>query len=393
MESYILYPDGSPGQADSQPVHLEAVPDNHIAATALLTGTQMGAHQFQYELILETGAGSELLVKSSVGFDTGPAGIIRLTTDQDSYPDTSDPVEATLEIYSRAGGPAQLTLTPDEGPDTGLATTLSAGYQTLTLFLNGPIPAGRRLLAASLEMDGHAAGARTRFNYGTSLPDLRPGAPWVAAGGTLTRTLTALVSNEGQSPAASSTVRFYDGSVPLGTATLPALDGGEGATASVVWDIQGQGGEHALRVSVDPVAEFDTGNNEAQAAVTLPRLDTGLSVTPARIEAGGVVMATVRLENLQAAAELPVTATLEIRSPLGTLVHDETWTRSLEGTEEVSLGTTWLSGQDAEEGSYSVLQEAWDAHGESYLNRSSFTVGPFDYAYIYLPLVLRDHSP
>jgi hypothetical protein len=270
---------------------------------------------------------------------------------------------------------------------------LSPGYQTVTLFLNGPIPAGRRVLTATLKMDGHTAHARTRFAYGASLADLRPGAPWVSTGGTVTRTLTALVSNEGQSPASPSTVHFYDGVSPLGTVALPGLDAAEQAMASVVWDIQGEGGEHTLRVSVDPVTEFDTGNNDAQALVTLPRLDTDVSVTPALIEDGDDVGVSVRLENLQASAGLPVTATVEIRSPLGTLVHEEIWTRTLAAGEETTLDTTWLSGPDATDGAYSVLQAAWDAHGESYLNRSSFTVGTIPSRYTYLPVVLRDHTP
>jgi hypothetical protein len=100
----------------------------------------------------------------------------------------------------------------------------------------------------------------------------------------------------------------------------------------------------------------------------------------------------VRLENLQATAELPVTATVQIRSPLGAVVHEQVWSETLQGAEKW-LQTSWQSGTDAVPGTYSVLQEAWDVHGESYLNRSSFTLGIAETRYIYLPVVLRAYRP
>jgi hypothetical protein len=402
LQSYILYPGGILGQVQNQPVHLEAIPNNNLLLTEPLTGTQIGQHQFLYQLVqpattsdlarsaMEAGL---LLLKGSVGFDTGPAGIVRLTTDQASYVHTDDPVQALLEVYSRRAGPAQLTLTLDDGPVTAQAVPLSAGYQTLTVTLNGPIPPGSRRLAASLEVEGQQAQAPARFDYGTSLPDLRPGAPWVAAGGAMTRTLTALVSNEGGSTASATTARFYDGASLIGTALISELAAAEQATTSIVWDIQGQGGEHTLRVVVAPVIEFDTSNNESQATVTLPRLNTSLQVSRAHIQAGDTATVRVWLENLQATAELPVTATVQIRSPLGVVVHEQTWSETLEGTQAQWLQSSWPSGSDAQSGIYSVIQEAWDAHGEAYLNRSSFTVGPLEVRYIYLPLVVRSYAP
>jgi hypothetical protein len=286
-----------------------------------------------------------------------------------------------------------VTLHLDEGPLTQQGTTLGAGCDVLTVTLNGPIPPGRRTLTATLEMDGQAAEATSAFAYGTSLPDLRPGAPWVATGGTVTRTLTAQVSNEGQSAAPATTVRFYDGSSPVGTAPLPELEAGGQATVSIVWDIQGAGGERTLRVSVDPVGEFDTDNNQAQTVVTLPRLSSGLSVPSPHIQVGGTATIRVWLENLQAGAELPVTATVQIRSPLGVLVHEQACSETLLGGEGKWLYAAWPSGPEADLGTYSVVQEAWDAYGEAYLNRSSFTVGAVEFWNIYLPLVVRGDGP
>jgi hypothetical protein len=101
----------------------------------------------------------------------------------------------------------------------------------------------------------------------------------------------------------------------------------------------------------------------------------------------------VWLENLQAGAELPVTATVQIRSPLGMLVHEQAWSETLLGAEGKWLNTSWQSGPEAELGIYSVVQEAGDAYGEAYLNRSSFTVGPVEIWPVYLPLVVRGYAP
>jgi methionine-rich copper-binding protein CopC len=393
LRSYIAYPDRSAGQVNSQPVHLADSVVNRLLATAALSGAQMGPHQMRYQLVQESARGDTILAEGSEPFDVGPAALRRVTTDQEAYPSAADPVRVRLSLFSGRGGPAQLTLHLDEGPVTQQGTTLGSGCDVLTVTLEGPVPPGRRTLTATLEMDGQAAAAATGFAYGTSLPDLRPGVPWVAAGGTVTRTVTAQVSNDGQSAAPAGWVHFFDGSSPIGTVALPELEAGGQATAAVVWDVQGVGGERTLRVAVDPVVEFDTENNQAQAAVTLPRLASGLSVEGSHIPVGGTATVGVWLENLQAGAELPVTATVQIRSPLGMLVHEQAWSETLLGAEGKWLNTSWQSGPEAELGIYSVVQEAGDAYGEAYLNRSSFTVGPVEIWPVYLPLVVRGYAP
>jgi hypothetical protein len=206
------------------------------------------------------------------------------------------------------------------------------------------------------------------------------------------------VSNEGPSAAEATTVRFYDGAPHLGgsligSVEIPPLEATGQATAAVVWDIVGEGGEHTLHVAVDPVSEFDTGNNQAQAVVALPRLASGLDVSQPHIQAGGTATIGVWLENLQATAELPVTATLQIWSPLGAVVHEQAWSETLQGAEGKWLPASWQSAPEAELGTYSVVQEAWDANREAYLNRSSFTLGPFEFRYIYLPIVVKSYAP
>jgi hypothetical protein len=398
LRSYLAYPDRIAGQVTTQPVLLAGSVVNPLLTTAVLSGTQMGPHQMRYQLVQESARGDVILAEGSEPFDFGPAALRRVTTDQESYPGAADLVQARLNLYSGHGGLAQVTLHLDDGPVTAQGTVLDSGCSVLTVTLDAPIPPGRRTLTATLEMDGHSALAATAFAYGTSLPDLRPGAPWVAAGGTVTRSVAALVSNHGPSASDATIVHFYDGDPGLGgsligSVGIPSLEAAGQATAAVEWDILGEGGEHMLYVVVDPVSEFDIGNNGAQAIVALPRLDTELTVAPAYIGTEGSIALGVQLENLQTAAELPVTVTLQIRSPLGNLVHEQVWTEVLAGSEVKWLNTAWESGEDALLGSYSVLQEACDRYQECYENRSSFIVGPLDTRFIYLPLVLRGFGP
>jgi hypothetical protein len=394
LRGYIAYPDRTAGQVISQPVLLAGSVVNPLLATAVLSGTQMGQHQMRYQLVQESARGDVILAEGSEPFDVGPAALRRVTTDQESYPWATDPVQARLNLYSGRGGLAHVTLHLDDGPVTAQTTILDPGCGVLTVTLDAPIPPGRRILTATLEMDGHSALARTHFAYGTSLPDLRPGSPWVAAGGTVTRTVAALVSNHGPSAADATMVRFFDGDPDLGgsligSVGIPTLEAAAQATAAVEWNILGEGGEHNIYVVVDPVIEYDTGNNQAQAVITLPRLDTALTVAPGHVEAGGTIALGVQIENLQAAADLPVTATLQIRSLLGNLVYERVWTETLVGSEVWWLNDVWQSGEGPVLGIYSVVQETCDSYGECYQNRSSFIVGPLDTHSIYLPLVMR----
>jgi hypothetical protein len=118
-----------------------------------------------------------------------------------------------------------------------------------------------------------------------------------------------------------------------------------------------------------------------------------LSVAPAYLQVGGSASVAVWLENLQATTELPVTATVEIRSPLGAVVHEQAWSQTLNGAEMKQLQTSWTSGPGAVLGTYAVLQEAWDLHGERYLNRSSFALGVATTRYVYLPVLLKGYGP
>jgi hypothetical protein len=206
--------------------------------------------------------------------------------------------------------------------------------------------------------------------------------------------VAALVSNDGPSAAGATTVRFFDGAPDLGgsligSVEISPLEAAGQATAEIEWDIVGEGGEHTVYVVVDPVSEYNTGNNWGQAVITLPRLGTDLTVAPGHVEAGGTIALGTKLENLQAAADLPVTATMQIRSPLGSLVYDQIWTETLAGSEVRWLPAEWQSEEGAVLGIYSVVQEACDGYWACYQNRSFFIVGPLDTQFIYLPVVLR----
>ena len=74
------------------------------------------------------------------------------------------------------------------------------------------------------------------------------------------------------------------------------------------------------------------------------------------------------------------------------MVHTKTWSQTLSAGQATWLDTSWASGQSAESGTYSVVQEACDRYGECYQHRSSFVVGPLETQFIYLPVVLRGTS-
>lgn len=378
-----------------------------MVITAVITDTQMGLHQLLYRLVpvvqLARMRAAQAQAKegtlqaySSESFDVGPAGLDRVTTDRASYPNATDPVRALLDVYSQNGVAAQVVIALDTGLTTTQMVNLNAGYQTISLTVAGSITPGLRTLTAILLMGEYWTARSTSFDYGTSLPDLRPSAPSVAPGGHVTRTVIVMVGNEGRSTAAATTAYFYDGTPITGTligaAPVPALAPGEMAVVPVVWGVQGQGGEHTLYVSVEPVGEFDETDNDAWIAVTLPRLDAGLAVTPASIAAGESVTLSLWLENLQGAATLPATATVEIRSPVGAVVYSRNWGLTLNGGEVRRLEAVWQSGTDAAEGMYAVLQEVEDAYGERVLNGATFaiTIRPGRALFrVYLPLVLR----
>ena len=408
VQSWLHYPNGAYGAFSLLPVHLEARLDNQVVVTAVITDTQMGLHRLMYRLIPPTSElrraaqttdeAEEPETETVESFDVGPAELNWATTDRGSYPHATDPVQVLLDLYSQAGGAAPVVITLDDGSIITQEVNLNAGYQTVTVTLTGPISPGPRLLTATLTMDGYWAARQTAFDYGDSLPDLRVGALGVAGSGTATRTLSALVSNEGESAAGATTARFYDGDPDqggalIGAATVPALEAGGQTVVAVAWPIQGAGGAHTLYVTVEPVVEFDEENNTDQADITLPRLDSSLAASPGSIQAGEVVSLTTRLENLQGAAPLPLEVTVEVRSPLGGVVYSRTWTLTLDGGEERWLNDAWPSGPDAEPGIYAVMQKAEDAYGERDLHGDSFAIqvpSEIERWRIYLPLVLRE---
>ncbi|MBN1889247.1 MAG: carboxypeptidase regulatory-like domain-containing protein [Thermoflexales bacterium] len=408
LQAWLGYPDGSYGAVFTQAVHLASRLDNRRLVSSTITGTQMGLHRLFYRLV-PPGSGQgwtpparevkdRFPAELTERFDVGPAGLGRVATELASYAAATDMVQVVLDVYSQAGGPAQLVVTLDDGLVTTRSLSLAEGYQLVVVPLSGAISPGARQLTATLTMSdregrSYWAAGQADFVYGDSLPDLYAGTPLAAPGGTITRTLASVVANEGQSAATATTARFYDGTPLTGTligaAAVPALDVGETAAVSVVWDVQGQGGKHTLSVAVEPVGEFDETDNEAQSIVSLPRLDSSLEVAPALVEAGKAVTLTSRLKNLQGAAALPVTVAVEIRSPQGSVVHSQAWTRVLSGAQELALGDAWQSGAGAVAGTYAVLQQVWDAYGEHDVSGASFTITAQPGYRIYLPLVIR----
>ncbi len=405
--AWLRYPDGSEGAPTAFPTHLEASLNNQATVSAVVTDTQMGLYQLLYRLQTPTSqartafaanAPVALAADGSETFDVGPAELMRASAVTLTYPNGNEPVRIVLEVYSAHGGATQVTLTSDVGATTNQAITLQPGLQTFTVTLAGPLAPGRRTARATLTMQGYYATRVAAFDYGAALPDLRPGAPSVAGSGLVTRTLTALVGNSGQSAAATTTAHFYDGDPAqggtlIGSVAVPALAAGETTALTRVWDIAGKGGARTLYCVVAPVTEWDVTNNSAQSAAILPRLDAGLTVAPVSFLPGGVATFTTRLRNLQDAAALPTTFTLTVRSPLGTVVYSHTQTLTLNAGQERILSTSWTSGKDAQPGAYAVLQEAVAVTGERALTSGTFTVNAIEPQRewrIYVPLVMRN---
>ncbi len=418
IAAWLLYPDSSTGAVGQQTVALEASLDNEVVITAVITDAQMGTYRFEYavtpiaQLLSRFQAGTTVVATDegtpepigAASLDVGPASLDRVSTDKSAYASESVPV--ALDIYSDRGGPAQVVFTPDSGRTMTRSCSLTPGYQVVNFTLPaGSFQGGSRVLTATLLMTGddgstYRASKSTAFDYATDLPDLVAFTPSVSGAGIATRTLSTLVRNVGGSGTQSATVRFYDGVPPrdgtiiiggslIGQVQLGAMAADDEKTASLTWDITGQGGEHTIFVSVSDGPEFSYDNNTAQADLTLPRLDASLNAAPPSLAAGQTVTFSVTLRNLQAAAFLPLTATLSARAPGGSEVFSRTWHITLNGGETRFLSDSWTATTDAPVGDY-ALSLAAQAPYESLSRQTSFSLGQ-GIRTIYLPLILRNH--
>ncbi len=387
IKKYVVYPDGRVGPLQRHTVHLDNTPSNQVVVSGTLTGARMGLYRLMYQLVRPrtsffapwwlTSGNDSVQASGTESFDFGPGSLGDLTTEREAYTGTTEAVQVSMDIYSLNAQEAQIILSLDSGAVSTKTVALIAGYQTVTATLDPPIPVGRRLLEARLEIGEYWDSRQVGFDYGTSEADLWCNGVSVADGGPVTRTVSTLVGNSGSEPADPSIVRFYDGRPDLGgtligTATLDALAPFSNTFVSTVWEIGGEGGEHLLYVEVEPVPEFDTANNATQITVTLPRLDGDLTVVSPHIVAGEPLTFIVYLANLQGAASLPVTTFVEIRSPMGETVYSETRTLTLAGGEQRWEEFVWNSDPTAQAGVYAVIQETVDAYGEQEAHGDGF---------------------
>ena len=98
---------------------------------------------------------------------------------------------------------------------------------------------------------------------------IRHGVAAVGAGGLLTTTVTAQVTNGGASPAGEVQVHFYRDGMPAGEATLEALGAGDSQPVSVVWTNL-EAGPYTVRAVADPeglIAECNSYNNERSSSL------------------------------------------------------------------------------------------------------------------------------
>jgi len=394
LQSTLIYPDGRANPVWEQPATLLPRPNNLMTVTATISDTQAGLYLLSYTLV--DAVDKSLIYATGVeAFDVGQASLLDILTDRSAYDTASDPVTANVQIYASQPVSGQLTLLLSGGGRQVETVNLSTGRQIITTSLNAPVSPGQRVLTATLWVDGLSSQAQTAFPYGVTLPDLRLDLPWVEAGGIVTRTLMALMSNEGKGATLTTTARFYDGDpnaggVLIGTAVVPPVAENERVVVSVVWDIQGLGGEHVLYVTVDPTVEYDESNNVAQTIVSLPTFAAGLTTTPPNLIAGDDMTVNVHLTNLQASASLPVTVAVEILSPRGTIVHTQSWAITLSSGEEQWLNTVWSSEPTSPDGGYLVNLIVRDAAG-NYKMDGAFTMLEPRIGYdVYLPVILKN---
>jgi len=380
LRSYLVYPDGSQGGTIEKALSLDDRLDNLGKVSALITSTQAGLAFFHYDLV---DAADETLVRAAgvEAFDLGTVTLVGVATDRTEYLTATLPVTATVQLYASQAVTGDLALTLNGSPPQMRQLALSAGSQSVSVRLDGPITPGHRALTATFSFDSMVSQLNTTFDYGTSLPDLVPSLPSLVPGPWTvyvpTRTLTLIVSNQGVGASASTQAAIYDessGGVLIGTAAVPSLEPNQQATVGIVWDVAGEGGDHLLKVVVDPVDEFDTVNNTIEGEVTLPRLASNLALGSSSISAGENLAMQVSLENLQDTATLPLTATLRVYAPISGSVYTETWTLTLDGGEQCFLDAQWASPSSAETGLYFIEAEITDAFGEHHLHRTFFIV-------------------
>ncbi|MFQ5434210.1 MAG: CARDB domain-containing protein, partial [Anaerolineae bacterium] len=264
-----------------------------------------------------------------------------------------------------------------------------------SLLLGTATMSKQRVLTATLIVGGLSGTEQVTFDYGIQLADLIPGLPWVEPGGVVTRTVGAWVVNHGDSAATATTARFYDGDpdgggVLIDTAVVPGLAAGAQAMVSVSWDIQGQGGDHNLFVQVDPVTEFDVGNNVAGTAVSLPTFAANLTINPTSLTTGELLTVNSQVMNLQGAVSLPVTVTVEILAPTGTAVHAQTWAIVLNGGEVRQLAAVWNSPPAASGGVYQAIMTIRDENDYLTERHKLIVVNPRAGYDVYLPIIFSN---
>jgi PKD repeat protein len=328
----------------------------------------MGLHQLLYNMSVVSGSqrqpqneGNEGPADGMEGFDIGPATLDRVTMDQPSYASASDPARAILEIYSHSGGSAQANITLDAGPETIQVVVLDPGYQTISVTLSGPIPAGDRALTTTLVMDGYWSARNTSFVFGSDLPDLTPGAPALSEGD-----VNVMVSNVGQGESIATTLDLWrDGGLFLGQSEVPALLPGQITVISIPWDTMGHGGDRILSAIVDPagiVDEYDEANNTSEQALSLQRLELETYLDDQIFLVGETVTVTTQLTN-RSDASFGIVLTTTIFSPDGLVAfrYERPLSLTPGGNEELVI---WPSIGN-QTGLYSLHQETLDDFGQT----------------------------
>ncbi|MBN1814992.1 MAG: PKD domain-containing protein [Anaerolineae bacterium] len=360
VRAWLLYPDRTGiTQQVTRTVSLEAIHNNRVDLTLPLATSQAGPHSLFYEVIDAANPGRVLLGGMET-FDVGSVVLLGLHTDREAYSAPTDPVTATLTLYTAAAGDANLTLLLDGAVVVERTLTLTEGASALVIPVPEPIPVGLHDLTARVEADGLSHAATVRIAYGTGAADMVVASPRLGFTSGPTRTVRAWVGNLGRTTSVTTTLELWDGApseggVLIDTQPVEMLTPGTGIWVEVTWNVLGQAGPHTLFAVVNPegtVAEFYEDNNRATSDVVVPPFDISVQTGATSYVAGAPVPITIQATNLTAVpATLVVTTTAESASYQ--VVFTDVRTLNLPAAAGMAETLTWNT-FGLVEGSYAI---------------------------------------
>lgn len=322
LRTWVVDPEGKYTPAGEGNISLVSTGPFLATMTSSSSTTVSGIHRLVYGIY----AGDLTLVTGSEAFDVGDAVLMSLSTDKPEYPMPTDPVTYSAGLYGKGAG--SLDIYVDNQLVQTASVTLS-DFSTHTGEVSSLSP-GTHTLKAVLTQGGLTSTKTTRFVYGSSLPDLTVQGLGAGAVSAAAIRASAMVINQGRTPSQATDLALYDGDPSQGGSliaalSVPALDPGGSAFVTYDFVILGKAGKRTLFAVADrnnAVIELDETNNTESLDLTLPDVTAYLSVDPA-YKANQSVRLAGAFANLASIAFENLTATFEVKTLLGQVLHSE----------------------------------------------------------------------